>query len=347
MPAYKDEKTKKWYCKFYYIDWNGKSQQKKKSGFDKKREALEWERDFLQNHATNPDAKLSSICDKYLELKKLTWKDLTYQSASNVIKNHIKPFLGDMPINEITPLMISEWQKQELENVSKESLKLYKGILTSIFNFAKANYKLSSNPCSMSEKIKVPKKEMNFLTIEEFKKIINVEMHDQLVLAIKVLFWTGMRWGELTALTVQDIHYDYIRINKNHIYVSGEGHKIQNSTKSENGIRKVPIHKKLSEDIQTYLGSLYGISNDTIIFDISRDGFRRQLRRACQSSGVKTIRTHDLRHSHVALLIHMGLFPNAIAKRIGDTPDTVINTYAHIYEEDEKALAAQLDEMDI
>lgn len=108
----------------------------------------------------------------------------------------------------------------------------------------------------------------------------------------------------------------------------------------------MPIHKKLSEDIQNYLVSVYGMASDTIIFDISRDGFRRRLRHACQSAGVKIIRTHDLRHSHVALLIHMGLFPNAIAKRIGDTPDTVINTYAHIYEEDEKTLVVQLDKMD-
>ena len=47
MPAYYNEESKKWYCKFYYKDWQGNRKQKKKSGFERKKDALEWERSFL------------------------------------------------------------------------------------------------------------------------------------------------------------------------------------------------------------------------------------------------------------------------------------------------------------
>ena len=48
MPAYKDKAKGTWYASFYYEDWTGKKVKKMKRGFPTKREALEWERTFLQ-----------------------------------------------------------------------------------------------------------------------------------------------------------------------------------------------------------------------------------------------------------------------------------------------------------
>ena len=346
MPLYKDEKTGKWYCKFYYKDWNGERKQKKKSGFALKRDAAQWERDFLQNHAADPSIPLAAVCEKYLELKRATWKPLTYRSNEATIRNHIVPQLGHIPINEITPLMISEWQKKELETVSRRTLALLRTALSSIFNFAVNNYGLQSNPCRKAEKIAVPRKEMNFITVEQYKYLLAVSEGLQFRTILKVLFWTGLRWGELAALTVSDIQPDYINVNKILIHVPYQGHQVQPSTKSDNGMRKVPIHEGLYQDIQAYIGTIYGISDDDLIFTLRDDGFRDKLRKACEFIGIQPIRIHDLRHSHVALLIHMGLFPNAIAKRIGDVPDTIINTYAHIYKEDETAICTKFEELD-
>lgn len=346
MPAYKDEKTGKWYCKFYYRDWNGQQKQKKKAGFALKREALQWEADFITNHAGTPDATLSAVCEKYLELKKATWKPLTYQSKESAIRTHIMPHLGNAPINEITPLMVSEWQRKELETCSRGAVKLYKQILTAILNFAVNNYNLPSNPCSKAEKITVPRKEMRFISVEEFKRLEAAADDLQFLTMLKVLFWSGIRWGELAALTAADVTPEYISVNKTLIYIKREGHSVQQSTKSENSLRKVPIHDGLYNDVQAYINALYGLCDDMQIFTMGASKFRKELHKACSTAGIEPVRIHDLRHSHVALLIHLGLFPNAIAKRIGDIPDTVINTYAHIYEEDETAVTVRLAEMD-
>ena len=349
MPAYKDPKTGKWYCKFYYKDWNGERRQKKKSGFSRKREAAQWESEFLSNHINSPDISFSSVCGKYLELKKATWKPLTYQSRKSIVENHIIPHLGHMAINEITPLMISEWQKDELKKASKNSVKLYKTTLSAVFTFAVNNYGLKDNPCRKSEKLIVPRKEMRFITVEDFKKLAAASDDMQFTTALKVLFWSGMRWGEFAALTIRDIQPDHINVNKTMVYILGEGYKVQHSTKSVSGLRKVPIHQKLYKTVEEYINTSQDIqdaSDDQPLFTISHRLFRLKLHRACAGAGLTPIRIHDLRHSHVALLIHMGLFPNAIAKRIGDIPDTVINTYAHIYEEDEAALSFKLNDLD-
>ena len=55
FPSEKDNKTGKWFCKFYYTDWQGNNRQKWKRGFATKKEALAYERDFLERQSANPD----------------------------------------------------------------------------------------------------------------------------------------------------------------------------------------------------------------------------------------------------------------------------------------------------
>ncbi len=67
------------------------------------------------------------------------------------------------------------------------------------------------------------------------------------------------------------------------------------------------------------------------------------MERLCKISGVKRIRVHDLRHSHVSLLIELGYRTHAIADRIGDTPEMVDKTYAHLYPNKGVQIARELD----
>lgn len=67
MPAYKDEKTGTWYCKFYYVDWTGTRRQKMKRGFKLQREAKDWERSFLKKQSGSPDMTFQALYDLYLE----------------------------------------------------------------------------------------------------------------------------------------------------------------------------------------------------------------------------------------------------------------------------------------
>ena len=78
MPAYYNEESKKWYCKFYYKDWQGNRKQKKKSGFERKKDALEWERSFLDKLSGSPDMAFSDMVELYLEDKKKHVKLKTY-----------------------------------------------------------------------------------------------------------------------------------------------------------------------------------------------------------------------------------------------------------------------------
>lgn len=67
MPAYKDEKTGKWFAKFYYTNWQGIKKQKWERGFATKKEALGFERDFLEKQSANPDMTFQNLYEIYME----------------------------------------------------------------------------------------------------------------------------------------------------------------------------------------------------------------------------------------------------------------------------------------
>ena len=67
------------------------------------------------------------------------------------------------------------------------------------------------------------------------------------------------------------------------------------------------------------------------------------MKRGCKESGVKKIRIHDLRHSHVAYLIELGFSPVEIAERLGHESISVTFTYSHLYPSKQKSLADKLN----
>ena len=71
MPAYRDEKTKTWYAKFRYVDWQGKSKHTTKRGFKTKKEALNYEHEFKATSEERVDITVASLAEKYLDDRRL------------------------------------------------------------------------------------------------------------------------------------------------------------------------------------------------------------------------------------------------------------------------------------
>lgn len=106
MPVYRDEKTKKYYAKFYYKDWRGQRHQKLKRGFSRSQEAKKYERDFLNELTQGSLITFEHLCQHYLSDNEGRLKPTTQYTSKNIIRNWLLPVFSDMPINQITPLMI-------------------------------------------------------------------------------------------------------------------------------------------------------------------------------------------------------------------------------------------------
>ncbi len=86
MPAYYDEKTKSWYCKFYYTDYTGTKKQKKKRGFKLQREAKEWERNFLETQQADLSISFENFVKIYNEDMKHRLREHTFVQKQYVIE---------------------------------------------------------------------------------------------------------------------------------------------------------------------------------------------------------------------------------------------------------------------
>ena len=112
MPAYKDKKTGKWYASFYYENWNGIREKKMKRGFETKRNALEWEREFLMKSTADFDMKFESFVEIYVTDLKQRLRESTFLTKESIIYNKVLPFFKDKKMNAIGAKDVIKWQNE-------------------------------------------------------------------------------------------------------------------------------------------------------------------------------------------------------------------------------------------
>lgn len=308
MPAYKyftkDGKTK-WYANFYYDDWLGKRQHKCKRGFSTKKEAIEWERDFLAQGAKDPDILFSALIKNYMSDCSSRLKLTTLENKQYLIDMKLLPFFKDMKIGDITPIVIHRWQDAMINYrddkgnpYSQTYLKTINNQMSAIMNYAVKYYKLRSNPCLAAGAIgKSSADEMNIWTREQFDYFLTFEKKSAYRMAFSLMFYGGLRSAEVLAITPADILPDCsISINKNFVVIKGE--QYFQTPKTEKSKRVVNIPQSLYKELQDYVASM-AIEPDERIFYFQKSGMRSEFKRATARSGLPEIRIHDLRHPYV------------------------------------------------
>lgn len=160
-----------------------------------------------------------------------------------------------------------------------------------------------------------------------------------------ILFWTGIREGELLELTPADILPNR-RINIIKNYAKVECQDLLLEPKTDRSKRCISIPDFLYNDIQNYISKLYGIEKDDRIFYFSKSALDKEIKRYAQKAGLKPIRVHDLRHSHASMLIDMEVNIKEISNRLGhESVKTTLDIYAHLYPDKDTELAESLNEL--
>ena len=162
------------------------------------------------------------------------------------------------------------------------------------------------------------RKEMLFWTREEYTRFSEAMMDKPLSFyAFEVLYWCGVREGELLALTPADFDFEKRTVSINKSYQRLNKQDVITTPKTPKSNRVIQMPQFLCDELQDYLKQLYGVEPDSRMFPISKSYLHREMDRGCKQTGVKRIRIHDLRHSHISLLIDMGFTALAIAERVG------------------------------
>lgn len=265
MPAYRDKERNTWYSSFKYKDWTGKTKSKTKRGFATKKEAQNWEHQFKLRESHELDMRFDEFYKLYLEYCQKRLKINTVKTKEQIFTFHILPFFEDKKMNEITPAMITAWQNILLDERDDEGrsysttyLKTIHNQLSAIFNHACRFYNLPKNPArTVGNMGKEESEEVEFWTAEEFNKFIEaVEDKPYSSCAFKILFWGGLRLGEMLALTVKDFDFDNNTININKSYQRIDRKDVITSPKTPKAVRVVSMPKAVMEEIQNLIACI-------------------------------------------------------------------------------------------
>lgn len=354
MPAYKytlkNGKTM-WYAAFNYTDWTGKNRHTCKRGFKTQREAKEYERLFLDQEKSTSDILFSSLVENYLEDMSHRLKPTTMENKKNIIEGKILPYFARLKVCDIDTIKVRRWQNELIsfrdqngEPYSQTYLKTINNQLSAIMNYAVTHYNLSSNPCRAAGSIgKSKAEEMKYWTQSQYERFSQHVQKSALRLAFDVLFYTGIRTGELLALTPADVLPDKrLSINKNYAKVKGkELFLVPKTPKSK---RNIAIPDFLYDSIHEYISKLGGIESEDRIFYFTKYALEKEIKRVAKEACLPEIRVHDLRHSHASMLIEMGFDALEISERMGhESVKTTLDTYSHLYPDKDLELADKLN----
>ena len=352
MAAFKNKDNGTWYVQFRYTDWKGERQQKLKRGFATKREALEWEREFLMEKQADVNMTFESFAQLYEKDMKPKLKLNTWLTKESIIQKKILPYFGKRKLSEITAKDVMDWQNAirgltdaKGKPYSPTYLKTVHNQLSALFNHAVRYYGLQVNPAAKAGNMGVEeRREMLFWTKDEYLKFADAMMDKPLsYYAFEMLYWCGIREGELLALTPTDFDFEAgtVSINKSYQRLKGKDVITTPKTKKSNRVIKMP--KFLCGEMEDYLKMFYSTGANERIFPVSKHYLHHEMDRGAKAAGVKRIRIHDLRHSHISLLIDMGFTALAIADRVGHESIDITYRYAHLFPTRQTEMADKLD----
>ena len=337
---------------YRYTDWTGERKQTQKRGFKTKRDAQAWEREQQNKATSNLDMTFASFVEQYTADIKTRLKENTWATKEHIIRSKLLPYFGKLKMCNITAQQIITWQNEMLnykddkgKPYSPVYLKTVHNQLSAIFNHAVRYYNLRDNPCKKAGSMgKKKNREMLFWTKAEYLKFAEAMMDKPLsYYAFEMLYWCGIREGELLALTPTDFDFEAgtVSISKSYQRLKGKDVITTPKTKKSNRVIKMP--KFLCGEMEDYLKMFYSTGANERIFPVSKHYLHHEMDRGAKAAGVKRIRIHDLRHSHISLLIDMGFTALAIADRVGHESIDITYRYAHLFPTRQTEMADKLD----
>lgn len=284
------------------------------------------------------------------------------------IEKHIKPYLGNLELEKITPLHLQNFYTDRLKNgrlngkgglSNKTVVTLHRIIHRALEQAVK--WQLTIRNVADSVELPKPKKyKASFLNEKQTNILIEKAKKTDIYIPILIAIYTGMRRGEVLGLTWSNVNFDkgYILVDKA-LYSTSKGLEIS-SPKTEKSIRKIAIPKTLIKELKSYqikqmknrlkLGTLYQENNMVCCNNdgtfINPKSFSRKFHSLLTTNNLPLVRFHDLRHSHASLLVKLGVQPKVISERLGHSNISItMDLYSHVYEETDKEVANMFEKL--
>lgn len=369
MPIYKmngrRDGKQKYRVRINYIDALGKARQVDRVTYgsdEAKLLELKLQQDIRQEAPAKRMTLRELFCE-YCNIRKNEMRESTLDKFKHITENHILPELGGLKLSKITPPILAQWKMSiEGKGLALATKQSAYSPLRAMLNYAVKMEYIPKNPLDKVGNFKSSgdiKKEMDFYTPQEFKRFLSAarqnaqEAEERGFLSewdyyvfFAIAFYTGLRKGEIHALQWSDISDSFLSVKRS-IAQKLKGGDRETAPKNKASVRtlQIPVplltileeHKKRWKKHEGFSASYRVCGGEKCLRDTSVENRNK---RFAEAAGVKKIRIHDFRHSHVSLLANKGINIQEIARRLGHSNiEMTWNTYSHLYpKEEERAI---------
>lgn len=347
MAIYKDEKRGTYYFITRIPKAGGGTKQVKRRGFRTKPEAKRAEALIIANAEEHNEENVTFefVGNEYMEWYKKRRKASSYKKVNSIMTVNLIPAFGKKQIDKIRNRDITKFHDDLIDRYSISHAKKIHSILSATFNFAIKQEYIKVNPANIVGNIDLQEKEeINYWVLDEFKEFMQHVDDPFYYTLFMTLYYSGMRKGEMLALTWADIDFDNNTIDINKTAYN----RTITTPKTQSSIRVIymPSHvmrllkeMKLQRNPKTGY-AVFGEYNS----HVPTTTLDRKFHKYVEKAGVKKIRLHDFRHSHASYLINNGAIASLVAKRLGHSDvATTLNTYSHLYPSTEKEAVLKME----
>ena len=340
--VYYDTKYKRWYIKNYCHGCNHTILfDENKNYFKTKKSALDYiyrNKDFL-NYGDKQNSSNKNIFNNFLDELKIRVKDSTFNSYYSKFVNYTMLFFDNKKINKFSNKdLIAISTRINNLNLSKRSISKILYVTREFVHYLNNNHivKLNASMITINKNIFEERKIMNYYSLDDFEKFISCAESNREILIFKLLFYYGLRIGELRGLMYKDIDFNndivYIRrsINcKNIDHIT----KINSlKTNSSNryypllpDVKKLLINLRRSNDINEFVFSNAKNKKDltNVKCLIGESSIRRMNETIANKAHLHHIRLHDFRHSCAIFLVQNGFEITRISNWLGHASPSI------------------------
>ncbi len=347
---------------FRIVTLNGEEKQKKLSGFTTKALAKEGYAEFITKHCElvknnplkkkNPEKSVPTVGElirQYLATLGNQNKDSSIYDKRNVYRLFVLPKYENEKISVLTKEELYRWQDELWTSKNKRTGEFFsynylikaRRHFSSFLTWCESRYGYKNHMSDIDvPKKRAPQKKMEIWDREEFERFISVVDDPTYHCLFTLMFFTGRRKGELFALTPADVSEERITIDKSLTRKTLDGSSYKITSAKTDKVQTIPVCETVQAELKQYKAEgRFFFGGDS---PLSENTVARAFQRYCRLSGVKIIRIHDLRHSFVSMLIHLGANLTVVADLIGDTVQQVTKTYGHMYEADKMSIIKKI-----
>lgn len=347
----------------------GKRKQIRRRGFESKRHALDEMTKLRAEVLEDEFLDLTKMTyERYMEEwfqeRKNTLQKTTFEIHSIYFRNVIKPKMGQLKVQQITPIQIQKFINELVNdtNYSAHTIHLIFRIVSASLKRAKVLKLIKHNPSDGITLPKIKKREMSIWSLKQVNQFIseasNIKRLTRCYIGFLISIFTGMRQGEILGMRWKDVDFETQTIFVRQTLTQNA--EIKSGAKNETSVRSIQIPSKLVDELRTYRkkilqeklthGQSYN-NNDLVV--CTKEGkpmipknFRKEFYNLVEKVGLPKIRFHDLRHTHATILIQQNVNVKLISERLGHSDiETTLNTYSHVLPDMQKSVSDKLDKI--